>query len=236
MNKLFKICITLVFTFQLFQADEYFVEIQDSDGIQYELEDENSETITNKYLLTETNAQDYCKLTVNDMVIQLAKEENDFNFKNEVIKVNFQDDLLFECDFPKESLNSNFTWTINNQPQLDSIDSNLNIEINKNSKQLIDNKNLFIICKVTTKEDKLIEIKFPNVFVENYTFKSHISKLDYFLNYKYKKLIPILEIIFLITLVITVVFITVSAITFIKYRRRRMREKQNHSYEIVSLT
>jgi hypothetical protein len=236
MNKLFKICITLVFTFQLFQADEYFVEIQDSDEIQYQLEDqeENSQIITNKYLLTEINAQDYCKLTVNDMVIQLAKEENDFNFKNEVIKVNFQDDLLFECDFPKESLNSNFTWTINNQPQLDSIDSNLNIEISKNNKQLINNKNLFIICKVTTSEDKLIEIKFPNIFVENYTFKSQISKLDYFVNYKYKKLMSILEIIFLITLVITVVFITVSAITFVKYRRR-MREK-NHSYEIVSLT
>jgi hypothetical protein len=167
--------------------------------------------------------ENYCKLSLNEMIVEMS----DKNYVNEILKAYYDDDLLFECDVPKNLIKSNYTWIVNNKTA-DIIDSSYNTNIDKNIHK--DVAFLKVACKFLTKDNSVILIKFPLIEIDGFMFKSEINNLDYFIKYKYQRLLSILKINFLITIVTVSLFLVFSTILYIKAKNNT---KQTDDYQTV---
>ena len=107
---------------------------------------------------TKDNYENYCKISMNDLVIPLT-----INHQNSLLAY-YNDDLLFECEFPEDLSIRNFTWILNNK-KMESTDSTLNIAIDKNVYN--STNDLSVICKylITYKYHKVLFILKVNFLI-----------------------------------------------------------------------
>ena len=154
-------------------------------------------------------------------------EMSDKSYVNEILKAYYDDDILFECDVPKNMIKSNYTWIVNNK-STDIIDSYYNTNIDKNIHK--DIAFLKVACKFVTKDNSEILIKFPLIEIDGYIFKNEINTLDYFIKYKYQRLLSILKINFLITIITATFFFVLSTILYLNSKNK---SKQTDDYQTV---
>ena len=160
---------------------------------------------------TKDNYENYCKISMNDLVIPLT-----INHQNSLLAY-YNDDLLFECEFPEDLSIRNFTWILNNK-KMESTDSTLNIAIDKNVYN--STNDLSVICKFILNTNLEKFTKFPVIKIDKYIFKNEIEEFKYLITYKYHKVLFILKVNFLITCLTAVTFIILSAILFLKSKNR----------------
>lgn len=162
--------------------------------------------------------QSYCRISINDMVIPLSQDD----LNDQVLKVSYKDDIMYECEFPEYSIKSNHTWFINEQ-KVDTVDSQVNVVIDKSTFK--NGSRLQVKCHIISSKNEKIEIKFPLLEVDAYVFSKHeMSAVSYLMKYKYKTVLNILIVNFFITVVAAGLFLISSFVAF--YRAKHVRNKQ----------
>jgi len=200
------------------EPSDSIIETEDDDDIESDYDEKKSNQIKESF----ADYENFCKISLNEMIIEMSDKSN----VNEILKAYYDDDILFECDVPKNMIKSNYTWIVNNK-SANTIDSSFNTNINKNIHK--DIAFLKVACKFLTKDNKEILIKFPLIEIDGYIFNSEISTLDYFVNYKYKRLLSIFKINFLITITASF-FVVLSAFLYLNSKNK---SRQTDDYQTV---